>query len=681
MERVIRIAILLFILLLPPTLQAQIEDEYWQSNLEQWSEHNETESIDEELIEMLDNLRENPINLNDTVSGELLILPFIDPLKYEALKAYIRQYGGLYSYAELALVRGFDSTTIRLLRPITVIAPIKKEEKFTLKDILSYGRSNLIVGSKRVLEKAQGYADSSYLGNPYRYYFRYQFKYRDRISFQLSGDKDPGEQFFRGTQPQGFDHYGIHLMLDHFGPIKRAIVGQYQLQFGQGLALWSGTAPWNTGNANLYRYAQGIRTASAFCEYGALEGVASTLAITPRLELTTFLSLARRDASLSDTNTWVYGISNTGYHRTANEIEKKDQLHEQLYGFNLHYQRTHLNIGLTATHTQFDKTIIPHEYIYNGHYFSGKQNSNLGLDFAMRRHNLICFGEMALSGRHERLSADSTFLPLAALAGAQFSPSSNHLISACIYYYSPSYQNHHASSPGQNDRCQNEQGISLRFQGALPNNIHTQMSVEYFHHPWMQYRVYSPSAGIAYHVLLEREFTSNLLLTLQYRNKISERNHTGTQEVGQIQRQYFQVSLTCKPDEQWQLISKVIRTWFDEELCDTEHGFLLSQDIIYKPTRIPIALSMRYLLFDVDDYDATIYAYERDILYETSTPSFTGQGYRLYALIKYNINPKMALELKYGRTEYFDRSTISSGDALLDYNHKQEIKVQLRVKF
>ena len=41
----------------------------------------------------------------------------------------------------------------------------------------------------------------------------------------------------------GFDYYSLHFMKDGLGSVKRLIVGDYQLQFGQGLVLGAGFNP------------------------------------------------------------------------------------------------------------------------------------------------------------------------------------------------------------------------------------------------------------------------------------------------------------------------------------------------------------------------------------------------------------------------------------------------------
>ena len=89
---------------------------------------------------------------------------------------------------------------------------------------------------------------------------------------------------------------------------------------------------------------------------------------------------------------------------------------------------------------------------------------------------------------------------------------------------------------------------------------------------------------------------------------------------------------------------------------------------------------MRYTLFQADNYDARIYAYERDFLYEYSTVAFSGKGSRFYIMLGWDISPQATLSLRYSLTLYPDRTYIGSGYDRIEGNRRQEIKLQLRCK-
>ena len=112
--------------------------------------------------------------------------------------------------------------------------------------MIKYGKNNLMIRYQQILEEQKGFTEnndtsaspnSRYLGSPEKIYARYQFKYSNKLSFGITAEKDAGEEFFNGTQKNGFDFYSAHLFFKDFGKIKALAIGDYQVQFGQGLTL------------------------------------------------------------------------------------------------------------------------------------------------------------------------------------------------------------------------------------------------------------------------------------------------------------------------------------------------------------------------------------------------------------------------------------------------------------
>ena len=119
--------------------------------------------------------------------------------------------------------------------------------------------------------------NSRYLGDRNRIYTRYKYNYGNHISFGITAEKDAGEEFFKGSQPNGFDFYSAHFFLRNQGKIKQLAIGDYQAQFGQGLTFWSGLAfgksadimlvkrsavglkPYTSADENLFMRGAGIR--------------------------------------------------------------------------------------------------------------------------------------------------------------------------------------------------------------------------------------------------------------------------------------------------------------------------------------------------------------------------------------------------------------------------------------
>ena len=676
------------------------DDAVWQEVLEQWAEQNDSETVPDDYLEQLQYFAESPINLNDTSSDLLQELLFLSDFQRASLKAYIAQNGPMASLAELYFVNGFDSMAVAMLRHFVKAEPVEDED-FGLWQMLRHARSGLTVGTKRVMPSSRGYEEEKYEGSPFRYYFKYNLRYSDRVDFQFSGENDAGEALafgnVGGVRRMGLDSYGYHLMLKNFGRLKRAVVGKYQLQFGQGVTLWSGFAPWLSGGMSLRRYGAGIKSASAFSEYGYMRGAAATVSLLPKgngktLGMTLFYSCVNRDATLatadsSDGAEPVYqSIYQSGLHRTELELSKKDCLNEQLIGGHLQYGNGRLVVGGTAYATLFANELRPVDYAYNSFAFRGKHNFNYGLDATYKAGNVLLFGEAAMSYNEssKSLVAESGWLPLAAIGGMQVQMGDNSQMSLAYRYGSPTYQNLYANMLGQGSSVGNVSGMILSFNTRLPFYINLQSYADFFRYPYMRYRIYSPSTGVEYRLKLSKELVTNTVLDCQYRYKVSQRNTEGQlYSVVSVMRQQVQATLDYNAPSGWRFVSRVMFSWFEEEGQPVERGSLIFQEVSYRREikEHPLIVGLRLSLFDISDYDARLYAYESDLMYEYSVPLFNGRGVRSYLICRYEISSRLSFAVKYALSYYPEQESVGSGyDAIAD-NKKQEVKVQLRWHF
>jgi hypothetical protein len=73
--------------------------------------------------------------------------------------------------------------------------------------------------------------------------------------------------------------------------------------------------------------------------------------------------------------------------------------------------------------------------------------------------------------------------------------------------------------------------------------------------------------------------------------------------------------------------------------------------------------------------------YEKGMLYSFSFPSFYYRGMRWAAVMRYDMNEHFTVIGKYGSTRYFDRESIGSSQQEIEGNLKQDIQLQVRMKF
>lgn len=680
-------------------LSAQNDDDaVWREMLEQWAEQNDSESVPDDLVEQLQDFRDSPINLNDTNIELVVFLPFLTDYHQRTIRAYIDQNGEMVSMNELYLLNGFDTITMRLLFCFAKVEHVENDDA-TLRQLLRKGHSNFVIGGKELTPQSKGYQNDVYEGSPMRLYFRYYFRSSDRINFQISGEKDAGELLYLGDldgiKRYGFDYYSYHLMLNNFGRIKSVIAGKYQLHFGQGLTLWSGSAPWMLGSTPLRRYGMGIRPASAFCEYGYMRGVATTVSLLPlsinnTLELTVFYSNVDRDATASvadtseDSEMVFQSLSQNGLHRTVSEMRRKGQLNEQLYGGRLQYRTSKLVVGATAYATNMSDEVVPVRNVYNYFAFSGKDNFNYGFDAVYVGRKIQLFGEIAASPGLFHSSEENGWLPLAGVAGMQMQMSDNNYFSMAYRYGSPTYRNLHSNMIGQGSSTSNEEGMLFYFRTRLPGYVNLMTSADFFRYPSLKYNIYSPSTGADYRIRIDKELKQKVLIACQYRNKISQRNSDSQlYSVETVRRQQLQMSLDYKPSGSWQFLSRVVYSWFRCDDHQSEQGFLMSQDVNWKGllAERPFSLGMRLSLFDISDYDARIYLYESDLSYEYGVPMLNGRGIRGYLVCRYEFSQQLMLSMKYVIAYYPGLESLGSGNDRVEGNKKQEIKLQLRWRF
>jgi hypothetical protein len=111
------------------------------------------------------------------------------------------------------------------------------------------------------------------------------------------------------------------------------------------------------------------------------------------------------------------------------------------------------------------------------------------------------------------------------------------------------------------------------------------------------------------------------------------------------------------------------------------YGYLFSQNFSYKLPVKRFSLTFLYALFDTDSYNERIYAYESDVLYGYSVPSYSGKGLRCFLLAEWSPFRWMDLWARYAQTWYSDRNVIGTGLDLINDNTKSEVEIQLRIRF
>lgn len=107
---------------------------------------------------------------------------------------------------------------------------------------------------------------------------------------------------------------------------------------------------------------------------------------------------------------------------------------------------------------------------------------------------------------------------------------------------------------------------------------------------------------------------------------------------------------------------------------------MVLQDVGWTCTDPEFSIVLRAACFNTDSYESRIYAYENDLLYNFSTISFFGKGYRTYLNLKYRFSSHLDMWLKIAYTAYFEQDNIGSGYNMIEGDSKSEMKIQFRYR-
>jgi len=663
--------------------------------IEKIAEASEVEQDYSILSEDLPDNFAKPLNLNNLNEEDLGRIPFLNPELRRNLLEYLKTYGDVFSVYELQAVRGFDSVIIRRILPYITVLPATHVPRLTPRNLVRYGHHDLLVRYEQAFPRAVGYlADDSvrssgpgsyYPGSPQKYYFRYTFNWFDRIKIGLAGEKDPGEQFFRGDQPKGMDFYTAYLCLNNIGILKTLVIGNFRATFGQGLTIGSGLSAGSIPGFSSGQSANGIKPGSGMNEGSYLKGLAATVKI-KSVGISAFTSYHPRDAtitrtdSISDQANEVSSLAGTGYHRTSSELEKRNALTELVCGANVNFslapnQQLGFRIGMTGIYYRYSADISSKLYPYNRFSFRGTQNLNTGMDLQLRYHGMYLFAEISRSLNHG----------LAWLAGMILSPDPAASVTLICRNYQPEFQNLFSNAFGQNAANANEQGIYAGLNAAIRHNVTLSGFVDIFSFPWLKYRTDTPVPGHEIGLMLLWKPSSTVSFNLRFSQKNTRINEEAAPD--QIIHRLCDNITRSLRFGIWLLAGNGIEMNTRVELKENgapgirhPFGCLVYEEARLKLRKYPETLTLRFALFDVPEYPARIYVYEPEVLYGYSVPSYQGKGLRTCVVMKFGITRRLDLWLRGGITCYTDRQSVGSGLDMTQGNIRGELTCQCLVR-
>ena len=660
----------------------------------------------EDLYETLLQYYQTPINLNTATREELRALLLLSENQVTTLLKHREANGDLLSVYELQSIEGYDQRTItRILPFVGVLSSNANASRGSFWQRVAREDNNaLYLRYERVLQQRQGYTPPTiyqgqpttrYLGSADKVLLRYRVSHTKDFSLGFALEKDAGEQLIWNPRNGQFgaDYASAHLLLQERGRLKALALGDYQLQFGQGLLLSSGLGVGKGAETitTLRRSSVGVRAYASLLENTFFRGGAATYQVAPTVQATAFASRKNVDAnlqqsrdSLAQFDEFTSGLLYTGFHRTASELANRHRLAETVGGGNATYtsRNGNLAIGATGVFTHYGTAILKRPEPYNRFEFSGRENLALSLNYSYVYRNFLLFGETARSSGGGLGTVNGLLASLGSSVDAAL----------LVRHYDPTFHTLYGNAFSENTRNINETGVYLGLKVRPVAKWEISAYYDQFRFPWLRYRASAPTDGHDALLRLAYTPTKTSLLYVQLRQRLKPRD-LATADLANVSpgralplpgeqlRQSLLLYYNTAPGPALELRTRLqaLRLRDDANLA-WRSGFALAQDVSYRLNR-SLKLTARYAIFDADDYDSRQYVYEQDVLLAVSVPALYGQGTRVYGIAEIRLNRSLTLWLRYAETRYRYQDVVGSGLESIRGALRSEVKAQLRAKF
>ena len=642
----------------------------WQDDFRKWiTVEDMEEGYGEAMMEQLAEAAVSPINLNQATREELEALPFLSASQVEGIMEYVYRYAPIRSTGELKMIVSLDFHTRQLLEHFVYAGPEKPQRVWPkLSDVSKYGHHKLVASGHIPLYNRKGNIESDgsgYLGYKYRHDIRYQFNYNDRIKFGLTAAQDAGEPFFANKNGDGYDHYSYYLQLRNMGRLEELNLGTYRVQMGMGLVMNTAFSLGKLATLQSMGRTTHMLTAHASRSQGDyLQGVAATIRMASRWCLTAFASYRALDATLNEDGT-ARTLLRDGYHRTKTELGKKNNTRETDLGGSIGYRQGTFHASLNVAYTHLNRQLIPQQVLYKRYAATGSDFTNASLDYGYNTSRWGMSGETAVS--HQGA--------LATINTVNWRATDALTLMLLHRYYDKRYTALHGKSFGEGSNVQNEHGAYLGAKWQPGRAWLLQGYVDYAHFSHPRYQVSLSSDALD--VLLSACYIGQKWnLEARYRARIRQRDDSEKQRLQNHLEHCLRLRSTITLSPQWSLQTQAdaVCTWADN---DWQRGVMLGQHATWQWRRLTMNAHLGW--FRTDSYDARLYQYERSVQYDFSFPAYYGHGLRHSLMLQATIGQHLKAIIKYGTTNYFDRSTIGSGLQQIAQSSMTDILLQLRV--
>lgn len=622
----------------------------------------EEASIDLEedfLYDLLEDLQDNPINLNTADLNTLLTIPFLDLNAAQNIISYRERFGSFFSKQELFAVEGLDLNLARALQFFTFIADGEIEDRpfIDLTDFSGEIRSRFM----QDLQTRRGFNNGNYAGSELKSYQRAKLKFNN---FNLAAliEKDPGETKFN-------DFASFSFSFNDYDFIKKITVGDYLIEFGQGLIYWG---PYSFGKGSeavrgITRSARSIRDYTSTDENQFFRGAAANVEF-DNFDLTVFYSDNKRDANVNPETGEITSLPISGYHRTAGEISRYQQTNEKsIGGIVSAYLFDFITLGAAYQNIEYEHPIAQ-SGLFNPY---GKSFNFYSTSYSIVYNKFRLSGEVAYNE-----------ISVASIHNLEWVLTNQLSFITSFRNYPRNFYTIKGTGFGESSNTTNEVGIynGVRWRSDIGT---INLYYDQFKFPYATFNSAYPSSGDE--VLIDYQFrpVPRTLLNVRFKREkkeVTQRINNEDILLDQI-RTNVRISYDYYVLRNLRFRTRIEYAFFDQAITDVhEKGYLILHDIRYEPVN-SLRIYGRIVLFDTESYNSRVYQFENDLRGILTNPALFGKGTRWYMMVEYDLFDFARISAKYSELYKPNELVLSSGNNEISGNLDNRISVQLDIKF
>lgn len=644
-------------------IKAQIDTTTFPADMDDILEDATTDKEGVEYYDLIEYLLQNKIILNRSSINELVKIPYLDRQTATAIIRQRNLLGGINSADQLKEIEEVSPDLIEKILPFLQLGDADEVGFFDSisKQLEGVNISLRSRGIKDIQEK-RAYKEGKYDGSNWKVYNRLVISKNKNIRFGVLTEKDAGEKSIN-------DFTTFHFYAKDIGIVKNFVAGDFLIEFGQGLALWSrySISKGSETVGILPRNGKGIIPYLSSDENMFLRGVAAQINYN-RFSVSSFFSSRQLDGSIDPVTNQITSIRMDGFHRNANENAHKRIISEKLFGISADY--TLGEIGSLG--------FLYYSSIYGNDF---EQESLLDpsgnkFNYFSTSYNFIA-NKLTFSGE-----TSYNMESFATINSMELSINKNFILLFSYRNYPNNYWGLHANGFGEKDGTQNEIG----FYSGL--KLRTNFGTIYFYYDQFEYpftsnKIPFASNGNEFLVYYTVKPFANTEFRIRYTYQKKDASAIVNDEHGLVKKKSESIrgELIYKVSKFIQLRSRINLVGVSPSSnSSSEKGFLIFQDLKYSPFQ-SLNLSARFIFFRTDSYDTRVYEFENDLTGVMTNPALYGEGSRWYMMAQYKSPFGLTFSVKYSELFKPSERTLSSGDSEIQGNLDNRISFQMDFRF